>query len=57
MNKKIYLLKDLKRILVKDNSKKKVVLCHGVFDVIHFGHLNHFEPAKKFGDILVVTLR
>ena len=56
MNKKIYLLKDLKRILVKDNSKKKVVLCHGVFDVIHFGHLNHFEQAKKFGDILVVSV-
>ena len=35
---------------------KKIILCHGSFDLIHPGHLNHFEEAKKFGDILVVTI-
>jgi cytidyltransferase-like protein len=35
---------------------KKIVHCHGVFDVIHAGHLAHFESARKFGDVLVVTL-
>ena len=35
---------------------KKIVLCHGVFDLLHFGHLNHFEKAKSHGDILVVSL-
>ena len=35
---------------------KKVVLCHGVFDLLHYGHISHFEQAKKFGDILVVSV-
>ncbi len=35
---------------------KKVVQCHGVFDVLHIGHLRHLEIAKSFGDVLVVTV-
>ncbi len=35
---------------------KKIVLCHGVFDLLHIGHIRHFEQAKKLGDILVVTV-
>jgi cytidyltransferase-like protein len=35
---------------------KKIVLCHGAFDLVHLGHLIHFEEAKAFGDILVVTI-
>ncbi|MDR1092183.1 MAG: PfkB family carbohydrate kinase [Prevotella sp.] len=35
---------------------KNVVLCHGVFDLIHPGHIIHFEEAKSFGDILVVSI-
>ena len=34
---------------------KKVVLCHGVFDIVHVGHIRHFGLAKKEGDILVVS--
>ena len=30
--------------------------CHGVFDLVHPGHLKHFEDAKKLGDILIVTI-
>lgn len=37
-------------------SDKKVVLCHGVFDLIHPGHVIHFEQAKKMGDILIVSI-
>ena len=33
-----------------------VVLCHGVFDLLHIGHLRHFAQAKKLGDILVVSI-
>ena len=36
--------------------KKKVVLCHGVFDLLHIGHIKHFESAKKNGDVLIVTI-
>ncbi|WP_026527194.1 PfkB family carbohydrate kinase [Butyrivibrio sp. VCD2006] len=35
---------------------KKVVLCHGVFDLLHQGHLEHFEDAKRQGDVLVVSV-
>ncbi len=35
---------------------KKIGLCHGVFDVIHAGHLSHFEEVKKKCDYLFVTV-
>ncbi len=35
---------------------KKIILCHGVFDLIHPGHIRHFSSSKKHGDILMVTL-
>lgn len=35
---------------------KKIVHCHGVFDLLHVGHIKHFEEAASFGDILVVTI-
>ncbi|MDO8662338.1 MAG: adenylyltransferase/cytidyltransferase family protein [Candidatus Omnitrophota bacterium] len=37
-------------------SGKKVVLCHGCFDLMHPGHIKYFQAAKKMGDILVVTV-
>ena len=38
-------------------KKNKIIgLCHGVFDVLHHGHIKHFEAAKKKVDILVVSL-
>lgn len=42
-----------------DEKKKdglKVVHCHGVFDLIHLGHIRHFQQARALGDLLVVTL-
>ena len=43
---------------IKDfkSKGKTVVLCHGVFDLLHVGHIRHFTEAKKMGDVLVVTL-
>lgn len=35
---------------------KKIVLCHGVFDLLHPGHIAHLQEAKALGDILVVSL-
>lgn len=35
---------------------KKIVQCHGTFDLIHPGHIAHFEEAKALGDVLVVTM-
>lgn len=35
---------------------KKIVHCHGVFDLMHPGHIRHFYAAKALGEILVVTI-
>ena len=54
---KITSIENLKKIIFKLKSKKKkIVLCHGVFDLLHIGHIKHFNEARKYGDILVVTL-
>ena len=31
-------------------------MCHGVFDLLHVGHIKHFREAKTFGDVLVVSI-
>src|SRR5438552_2001193 len=33
-----------------------VVHCHGCFDIVHPGHIQHLEYAKSLGDILLVTV-
>jgi len=33
---------------------KRIVFCHGVFDILHKGHVTLLAEAKKLGDILVV---
>ena len=38
------------------DSGKKVVLCHGTFDLIHAGHIRYLKSAKNEGDILFVTV-
>lgn len=35
---------------------KKVIHCHGVFDLVHPGHIAHLSEAKNLGDILVVSI-
>ena len=36
--------------------QKKVIMCHGVFDVVHPGHLRHLIYAKSKADILIASL-
>lgn len=38
------------------SSGEVIVLCHGVFDILHPGHISHLHQAKSLGDILVVTV-
>lgn len=35
---------------------RTVVLAHGVFDLVHLGHVRHLEEARRHGDVLVVTV-
>ncbi len=41
--------------LLKKNDKT-VGLCHGGFDLLHPGHILHFESARKLCDVLVVSV-
>ncbi|MCK5656088.1 MAG: adenylyltransferase/cytidyltransferase family protein, partial [Candidatus Aureabacteria bacterium] len=57
IHKKIVKVEKLGRVCSKLKTKgKKIVHCHGVFDLLHLGHIRHFKLAKKHGDILVVTI-
>jgi len=33
-----------------------VVLAHGVFDLIHMGHVRHLEEARRHGELLIVSV-
>ena len=55
-SRKILPLVELKKKLEEKDEDKSVVLCHGVFDLMHIGHIKYLEDAKKYGDILVVTI-
>ncbi len=52
-----YKYKLLTRFQVKEKigdfpRDNKVILCHGVFDVVHPGHVRHLAYAKSKADIL-----
>lgn len=50
-------LEELAPILAEEKTAgKKIVQCHGVFDLLHIGHIRHFAEAKALGDVLVVTI-
>lgn len=54
---KILELEELAKNIQKLKSEgKKIVHCHGCFDLMHIGHIKYFQAAKKMGDILVVTV-
>ena len=47
----------LKKYLKSSKYKNKTIVhCHGVFDIIHTGHIEYFKKARKYGDLLVVTI-
>ena len=46
----------IKRVQNLKSKGKKVVLCHGCFDLMHPGHIKYFQAARKMGDVLIVTL-
>lgn len=35
---------------------RRIVQCHGVFDLLHPGHIRHFEAARREGEVLIVTV-
>lgn len=49
----INLEKKLKSLKKKKNT---IVLAHGVFDLLHIGHIKYLKKAKSFGNILIVSI-
>ena len=56
-NHKVLNKKNLLNILNKlEKEKKKIILCHGNFDVVHPGHVRHLIYAKSKADVLIVSV-
>jgi rfaE bifunctional protein nucleotidyltransferase chain/domain len=54
---KLVSLEELAEIVTElKRQSKQVVHCHGVFDLLHPGHIRHLQSARRFGDVLVVTI-
>lgn len=57
-NSKIKKLAEVLPIVAKLKSAgKKIVLGHGVFDLMHYGHIHYLKQAKQVGDILLVSMK
>ena len=35
---------------------RRVVHCHGCFDIVHPGHIRHLRQARQLGDLLLITI-
>jgi bifunctional ADP-heptose synthase (sugar kinase/adenylyltransferase) len=53
---KIKTPEELREIVGPRPRKKRVIMCHGVFDVVHPGHIRHLLYAKSKADILVASI-
>ena len=53
---KVKTAEDVRAIVGARPRQKKVVMCHGVFDLVHPGHIRHLLYAKDKADILVASL-
>jgi len=47
---------ELRAIIGARPREQRVIMCHGVFDVVHPGHVRHLIYAKSKADLLVVSL-
>ncbi len=53
---KIKTLPELVETVGRRPRVKSVIMCHGVFDIVHPGHLRHLMYAKQKADILVASV-
>ncbi|MBF0269662.1 MAG: adenylyltransferase/cytidyltransferase family protein [Alphaproteobacteria bacterium] len=53
---KIKTAEELIELIGPRPRKHSVVMCHGVFDLVHPGHIRHLLYAKSKADILVASL-
>src|SRR5580704_19636665 len=53
---KVKTAEDVRAIVGARPRQQSVVMCHGVFDLVHPGHIRHLLYAKEKADILVASL-
>src|SRR3954451_21152118 len=53
---KIKTARQLHDLLGPAPRKKRVIMCHGTFDLVHPGHIRHLIYAKSKADILIASL-
>jgi len=53
---KIKTVEEVREAVGEFPRKKRVIMCHGTFDVVHPGHLRHLLYAKSKAEILVVSV-
>jgi rfaE bifunctional protein nucleotidyltransferase chain/domain len=54
---KIKTIEELGEIARSAQSQgRRVALCHGVFDLVHLGHIRHIQAARNEGDVVMVTV-
>jgi rfaE bifunctional protein nucleotidyltransferase chain/domain len=55
-NRKIHGAAELAKLLGGFPRQRRVVMCHGTFDIVHPGHIRHLLYARDKGDVLVVSV-
>ena len=53
---KIKSIHELCEIIGPRPRDRRVIMCHGVFDVVHPGHVRHLLYAKSKADILIASI-
>jgi cytidyltransferase-like protein len=53
---KIKSAQELRDIIGSRPRNKSVIMCHGVFDVVHPGHIRHLLYAKSKADLLIASI-
>ncbi|MBI2756458.1 MAG: adenylyltransferase/cytidyltransferase family protein [Chloroflexi bacterium] len=53
---KIKTLPELVEAIGPRPREKKVIMCHGTFDIVHPGHLRHLQYAKEKADLLIASV-
>jgi len=54
---KLLKLNELEKVLIEQRKHdRKIVFTNGCFDILHRGHINYLQEAKKFGEILIIGM-
>lgn len=48
---------DLRNIVLRLKGEgRKIIFTNGCFDILHYGHINYLQNAKRLADVLIVAI-